>query len=134
MKHLFLLVFISFQLVATAQNIGRELRANNQIGKVLMSDVLGDWYLVDSMDTTDFKISFTNVNNSFVEIDGIKHGVGNYIFNIVKDSIWVNGTAANWPPYYCTLKLTDDNHLEIDFYNHFSVGTTKMIFRRRGKK
>jgi hypothetical protein len=95
--------------------------------RIAVNDIIGDWY---STDSTEMKITFNNINDVFVEIDGIQHGVGKYIFSIVEDSIAVNGTAANWPPYHCTLKLVNPQFLEIGFYYFNSEGTTKTSFSR----
>jgi hypothetical protein len=96
--------------------------------RIAVDDIIGDWY---STDSTAMKITFNNINDVFVEIDGIQHGVGKYIFSIVEDSISVNGTAANWPPYNCTLKLVNPQFLEINFYYFLSEGTTKTSFNRK---
>jgi hypothetical protein len=96
--------------------------------RIAVNDIIGDWYRADS---TASKISFNNINDVFVEIDGIKHGVGKYSFRIVQDSISVHGSAANWPPYDCTLKLVNAQHLEIEFYQFHSAGTTKTSFSRK---
>jgi len=42
-----------------------------------------------------------------------------------------NGTAANWPPYDCTLRLLNNKeNLEIEFYQFFYKETTKIIYKR----
>lgn len=117
-----------FIRVATlAQTSGYDLTAANKDYKISLTDIMGNWYTVDSPVS---KISFININNYFVDIDGIKHGVGNYSFRIYGDSISVNGTAANWPPYDCKLRLLNSKHLEIEFYQFLSTMTTKIIYRR----
>lgn len=121
----FLLMCISLNVAA--QKKGYEIKTTNKAVKILLTDVIGNWYALDAPAS---KISFTNINNFFVNIDGIKHGVGNYSFRIYGDSISVNGTAPNWPPYDCTLSLLKGNLLEIEFYQFLSVGSTKMIYRR----
>ena len=121
----FLLMCISLHVAA--QKKGYEIKTTNKAVKISLSDIIGNWYALDAPSS---KISFTNINNFFVDIDGIKHGVGNYSFRIYGDSISVNGTAPNWPPYDCTLRLLKGNLLEIEFYQFLSVGSTKIIYRR----
>lgn len=111
----------------TAQVIGHEIKAKDKDVKISLTDIIGDWYTDDSL---AYKISFININNYFVDIDGIRHGAGNYSFRIYGDSISVNGTAPNWPPYDCTLKLLNKKCLEIEFYQFFSTETTKVIYRQ----
>jgi hypothetical protein len=122
-----IILLMCLSLNVAAQKKGYEIKKNNKAVKISLTDILGNWYALDSPAS---KISFININNFFVDIDGIKHGVGNYSFRIYGDSISVNGTAANWPPYDCTLKLLKGNFLEIEFYQFLSEGSTKMIYRR----
>lgn len=96
--------------------------------KIALTDILGDWYSIDSLMT---KISFRQVGNSYVEIEGIKHGVGNYGFVVAHDSIDVNGMALNWPPYDCTLYLQGKNVLEISFYQFYTVAKYSVVYKRR---
>lgn len=91
-----------------------------------MHRIVGDWC---SHDSSLVKISFVEINNDLVNIEGIKHGVGNYMFQLTGDSISVNGTAANWPPYDCTLSLINSRELEISFYQRFHTAT-KVIYKR----
>ncbi len=123
----FLLVILMFGQDCRAQSAPLSLKESNKLSRIALKDILGNWYKADS---TKLKISFVKENNSFVSIEGIKHGVGNYSFIIDKDSIFVNGTAINWPPYDCTLHLLDTNHLKIEFYQFFSAGATGLVFRR----
>ncbi|MBK7762509.1 MAG: hypothetical protein IPI46_03950 [Bacteroidetes bacterium] len=100
----------------------------NESTKIALSDILGDWYPIDSLVAP--QITFRQMGNSLVVIDGIKHGVGNYSFIVEGDGISVNGIAANWPPYDCTLRLLNSKDLEIEFYLFLSTKTTKIIYRR----
>lgn len=110
-----------------AQTNGLSIKDENKNLKIAVNDILGNWYATDSSQS---KICFAYDNKYFVYIDGIKHGVGNYMFNIAHDSISVNGMAANWPPYDCTLKMINKNLLQIEFYQFYSKGTTKIIYKR----
>jgi hypothetical protein len=115
------------KLAVVAQTKGYDIIEANKDFKISLTDILGNWHSVDSSST---EISFVNINDYFVDIVGIKHGVGNYSFRVYEDSISVNGTAANWPPYNCSLKLLDGTHLEIEFYQFLSTSTTKTIYQR----
>ena len=118
-------MFISLALIA--QTTGHEIKSTNKDVKISLAEILGDWYTADS---SAYKISFINISNYSVDIKGINHGVGNYSFRVYGDSISVNGTAPNWPPYDCTLRLVNNKHLEIVFYQFFSTEPTKVIYRR----
>jgi hypothetical protein len=123
---LFLITIIVSNAVK-GQIPGYEIREANKNGKIALSDIVGNWY---STDSSHSKIRFVNNNNSFVSIDGIKHGVGDYCFTFYGDSISVNGMAINWPPYDCTLSLVSDNLLKIEFYQFFSKGAQKVFYKR----
>lgn len=131
MKFILRMGIISFMLFpehsVIAQLKGNEVKAANMDFKISLIEIIGDWYTVDS---PLYKISFVKNNNYFVDINGINHGAGNYIFRVLGDSISVNGTAANWPPYDCTLRLLNKNFLEIEFYQYFSTRTTKVRYKR----
>ncbi len=99
-----------------------------QSSKIALTDVLGDWYPKDSLHA---KIRFHQIGTSLVEIDGIRHGVGNYGFVVVGDSMNVNGLAINWPPYDCRLRLISKNTLQIEFYQFFTFGTYSMFYSRK---
>jgi hypothetical protein len=123
----FILIFMFMSYSVGAQTSINNLKEANKDFKILLTDIIGNWYAVDS---TRSKISFVNLNNVIVEIDGLNEGVGNYSFLVDGDSMSVNGTAANWPPYNCTLRLLNSKHLEIEFYQFFSKETSKIIYRR----
>lgn len=110
-----------------AQAIGYKIKNENRNNKIALSDIIGNWYAADS---SGHKISFVNINNYFVTIEGIKDGVGNYHFMIDGDSVSVNGTAPNWPPYDCTLHLTKNNTLRIEFYQYYFTASTTINYRR----
>ena len=126
-KLIFILILIILSQSIIAQSRVDGLRETNKNNKIALKDIVGNWFTADSAHS---KISFINNNNYFISIDGIKHGVGDYIFNLANDSISVNGTAPNWPPYDCTLRLLNSELLEIEFYQYFSTVTTKMIYKR----
>ena len=121
------LLFLFIRLGIVAQTTDFNITTAKKDDKISLSDIIGNWYTVDSSAS---KICFVKINNYSVDIDGIKHGVGNYNFRIYGDSISVNGTAVNWPPYDCTLKLLNSKNLEIEFYTFLSTKTTKIIYRR----
>ena len=121
------LLFLFLRPAIEAQTRGYDITTANKDNKISLTDIIGNWYNVDSSAS---KISFIKINNYFVDIDGIKHGVGNYSFKVYGDSISVNGTAVNWPPYDCTLRLLNSKDLEIEFYKFSSTKTTKIIYRR----
>lgn len=110
-----------------AQTRVYDIKYANKNLKIAVNDIVGNWCTDDSAQSM---ICFINDNSYFVHIDGIQHGVGKYYFNIAKDSISVNGTAANWPPYDCTISLLNNNLLQIEFYQFFSKETTKAIYKR----
>ena len=124
--------FLIVRITAVAQTMGYDVIATNKDIKISLSDIIGNWY---STDSSASKISFINISNYFVDIEGINHGVGgNYSFRVYGDSMSVNGTAPNWPPYNCSLRLLKNNHLEIEFYLFLSTVTTKIIYRRRNNE
>ncbi len=126
-KLIYILFFMFIRLPLAGQTRGYDITTANKGNRISLTEIIGNWYAVDSFGS---KISFVNINNYFVDIEGIKHGVGNYSFRIYGDSISVNGTAANWPPYDCTLRLLNNKNLEIEFYQFLSTETTKIIYRR----
>jgi hypothetical protein len=95
--------------------------------KIAVEDILGNWHSKDSIYPP---ICFMQFGSSFVEIIGLKHGVGNYSFHVYGDSIDVHGLAVNWPPYDCRLKLLNKNVLEIAFYQFHLSGETKVIYTK----
>ncbi|MBL7765455.1 MAG: hypothetical protein JNJ58_05145 [Chitinophagaceae bacterium] len=111
-----------------AQTEVNGLRKAHQQTKIALSDILGKWYTGDSVKS---EIEFVKLGYGYVQIEGIKHGVGNYGFILDRDSLYVNGTAPNWPPYDCTLYLINQNVLEIKFYQFFDKGTINVTYRRR---
>lgn len=128
MNKLYILLFFVFlRLPVAAQTRGFEIIEINKDEKISLTDIIGNWFTIDSSAS---KISLIKINDYLVDIDGIKHGAGNYSFRIYGDSISVNGTAPNWPTYNCTLKIIKGNYLEIEFYQFLSNETTKVIYRR----
>jgi len=121
------LLFWLLSPVIVAQTRQLNLAAADKENKISLIDIIGNWYSVDSSAS---KISFIKISSYFVDIDGIKHGVGNYSFRVYGDSISAKGTAANWPPYDCTIRLLNSKSLEIEFYTFLSTRTTKIIYRR----
>lgn len=124
---------IAFLLIILNSNVagrtgGPDRSEVRDSSKIALSDILGDWYPIDSSAAP--QITFRQIEISLVEIDGIKHGVGNYSFWTEKDSISINGIAMNWPPYDCTLRLLNKNLLEIEFYQFFYTTSSKIIYKR----
>ncbi|MFM7233045.1 MAG: hypothetical protein ACKOZM_00550 [Flavobacteriales bacterium] len=111
----------------TAQKKGHEIIAANKDFKISMHELLGDWFKADS---SAHKIQFTAISEYFVDMHGITHGVGNYSFRVYGDSISVNGSAPNCPPYNCALRLISKDLLEIEFYQFLSTETTKVAYKR----
>jgi len=97
--------------------------------KIALKDIIGNWNWQHS-DSSIQRLSFVNNKNQSVSIPEIRHGAGQYTFFIIKDSVEVNGSAANWPPYYCTIKQLDKNSIELLFYNVQFQGVTVISCRR----
>ena len=111
----------------TAQTNVDTFRVAKKNTKIAINDVIGNWVATDSLKTN---IIFVQEGYD-IHIKGLEHGVGNYSFRIEADSICVNGTAANWPPYYCTLNLLNSNELEINFYQGLSKNIFSVIYIRK---
>lgn len=123
----FLFSFLLLHSLAMAQKNGMAIRDENKNKNISLTDILGSWH---SAENSEFKINFVNVNNYVVSLEGIKHGMGGYSFMITKDSISVNGTAPNWPPFDCTLTLINKNELKLEFYQYHSTQSTSVIYKR----
>lgn len=123
-----ILLLLSTANYCYAQSGADSIRKRNVKTRIALTDLLGDWYVMDSQKT---KISFINLMDVLVEMKGIKHGVGHYSFPIKKDSVEVNGSAANWPPYYCTLSMQDNNTIKILFYDYLYPGNTSISITRK---
>jgi hypothetical protein len=126
-KLIFILFFLALAEPSIAQTVGNGGKETSKYLKIAVNDIVGNWYTIDSAHT---KISFVNSNNRYMYIEGIQHGVGNYGFSVNSDSISVNGMAANWPPYDCTLRLINSKHLEISFSQFFIKESYKVIYKR----
>lgn len=123
-----ILFYLLISLALMAQTKSSIIKETNKDKKISLSDIIGNWYSVDSF---RHRIRFVNLNDNMVEIKGLKHGVGNYLFMVYGDSISVHGTAANWPPYDCTLRLVSSKeNLEIVFYHFSDQETTRVIYKR----
>ncbi len=112
---------------AWTQTTGFEIRAANENRKIAVDALQGNWTAIDYPES---KISFVNVNNFIVSLEGIQHGIGGYSFMMEQDSISVNGSAPNWPPFNCTLTLIAANELKIDFYQYFTTQATSVVYRK----
>ena len=124
---LFILFLCSVHTVGRAQTNIDSLRTANKNVKIAVSDILGDFYAMDSLNT---KISFIADGHGAVYMEGIQPGVGKYNFPQAGDSLYVNGLAVNWPPYYCTLNLMDKHTLEIQFYHFFGNHVQYITFKK----
>lgn len=123
----FLWLFLGCCTKSTAQSNIDSLRTANEFVTIPLDDVLGTWYSSDSVHT---EIQLINEGDRSVHISGIQHGVGSYYFIVENDSINVNGSAANWPPYYCILSLVEKEGLEIIFYQYSYPKTNRVVFVR----
>ena len=96
--------------------------------QVASSEIIGDWYASDSIQS---KISFVRMAETIIYIEGKKGGVGGpYSFRADENGIFVNGTAANWPPYYCRLILHENNSLEIKYWHAVGTESKSIIYKR----
>lgn len=125
--YIFFLLFLSFSAESTAQTNLDSLRRANEFVTIPLDDIVGTWYSSDSVHS---EIHFIKEGDRSVHIGGIEHGVGSYYFTVENDHINVNGSAANWPPYYCILSLVEKETLEIKFYQYFDEKTHDVIFGR----
>ncbi len=105
-----------------------EIWKANENKQIALSEIIGNWYATDSIRS---KISFVRMGKTIVHIEGKKGGVGGpYSFRVDQNGIFVNGSAANWPPFYCTLFLHDHNILEIKFWNYLGPESTSIVYKR----
>lgn len=125
--YLFLLLFVSCCAEGTAQTNLDSLRRANEFVTIPLDDILGTWHSTDSVNA---EIRFIREGERSVYIGGIEHGVGSYYFIVENDHINVNGSAANWPPFYCILSLVEKDTLEIAFYQYSYPKTNRVVFVR----
>lgn len=121
------LLLLTFCSTVSAQKEKSTKKEAEKISKIALTDILGDWY---TSDTIDSKISFIRAGDAEILIEGRREGVSAYRLSVDADSMYVNGSAPNWPPYYCTLLLHDDNLLEIKYFQFSSVEPKSVIYRR----
>ena len=96
--------------------------------RIELKKIIGAWYATDSI---EYAINFISINETIVYIDGIESGVGGpYSFRLDQNGVFVNGSAANWPPYYCTLFLRENNLLEIKYWNFLGPESTSILYKR----
>jgi len=126
-KFITIAIFLLAQ-IAGGQTTEYEIKQINTEAKISLNSIIGNWYTADANAS---RIRFIKINDYFVDIDGIHHGAGgNYSFRLDGDSVSVNGSAPNWPPYDCTLRLINDSLLEIEFYTLLSPSSTKNLYKR----
>jgi hypothetical protein len=118
---------MAFCVKTFGQEAVHEIWDINKNTRIALSDIIGDWY---SSDSTQSKITFAKLGNNDVILEGKRDGIHNYHFILDTDSINVNGVAANWPPYYCTLMLYNNDILEIKYYQFHSSETSIFIYKR----
>lgn len=122
-----LLLLLSLSGLMQAQDNPTSVRQANSKVRISVDDVLGKWY---SSDTINTFIEFVENGDFEVQIEGYRPGVGQYTFVRSNDSISANGTAPNWPPYDCTIRLLDDSTLMVMFYQYHYKTTRNVIFKR----
>lgn len=127
-KIVFIFVIGVMSMNILSAQTSSQFRKNNENIKIAIHDILGTWV---SKDSAKAEIEFVIPYEGHIQIKGIKHGVGDYYFLCSKDSLNVNGTAPNWPPYDCTLNLTTKDTLEIYFYQFFYTGYTTAVYTRK---
>jgi hypothetical protein len=123
---LFILSFLIFNTDTFAQCNIDSLRKANINTKIALQSLVGVWYTNDSLRN---KITFADQGYQ-VCIQPVLAGVSNYVFQKDKDSVSVNGTASNWPPYNCILILKDSKTLEIKFFQYFYNEPYNVFFKR----
>ena len=123
---LFILSFLIFNADILAQHNIDSLRKANINTKIALQSLIGVWHTDDSLKN---KITFADQGYQ-VCIQPRLSGVSNYFFLKHEDSVSVNGTAPNWPPYDCILNLKDSKTLEIKFFQYFYTETYDVLFIR----
>jgi hypothetical protein len=121
---------LALSLHAHGQNDAMHIREENEYTRIALTDILGEW-VWEHTDSTRHTLSFVNQADYCVIIPEIKHGVGPYSFLIEQDSMHVNGSAANWPPYYCTVRMVNKQTIELLFYTFLYPGHTTTVCRRK---
>lgn len=127
MKFHFAIILLICVANAFGQETVQELPETNKNNRIALSDIIGDWYLCDSINS---KITFINRGNVDVILEGKSNSANDYCFKLDGDSIDVKGIAANWPPYYCTLLLYDHYILEIKVYQSHTLDTATYRYKK----
>ena len=123
---LVILSFLIFNSNIHAQHNIDSLKQANIKTKIPLQSLIGIWHTDDSLIN---EITFVDQGYQ-VCIQPRLSGVSNYVFQKQKDSVSVNGTAPNWPPYDCILNLKDSKTLEIKFFQYFYTETYNVLFKR----
>lgn len=130
-KLCFAIVLTTFCFRGHAQREPYAYREANKNSKIALAELLGDWYTSDSTRST---ITFVLNVNLDVSLEGKRDGVNDYRFALYKDSVFVNGLAPNWPPYYCTLFLKSEAVLEVLYYQFLSQTIDRIIYKRESSE
>ena len=124
----FILILLAFNTKVFGQVDTYELWKTYENTQIASSEIIGDWYASDSIQS---KISFVRMAETNIYIEGKKGGVGGpYSFRVDKNGVFVNGSSANWPPYYCTLIPQENNTLEIRYWNFVTPESERIIYKR----
>ena len=124
----FIAMLITFNTNVFCQVGTYKIWKANENKQIALNEIIGDWYTSDSIQS---KISFVKMGKNIVYIEGKKGGVGSpYSFRVDQKGIFVNGSAANWPPFYCTLVLLDKNLLEIKYWTFSAPKSTSIVYKR----
>jgi hypothetical protein len=63
------------RLPLAGQTRGYDITTANKGNRISLTEIIGNWYAVDSFGS---KISFVNINNYFVDIEGNRVTQGNF--------------------------------------------------------
>lgn len=126
-----LLLLLVANVCLFAQSKVNSLRKES--GKVALAALLGNWY---SNGDSSAKIEFVTESDYYIIIKPKTLGVSNYSFRRYGDSLMLKGTAANWPPYDCTVKFIDKNTIEICYYQFFYKESelNTVLYKRKQNK
>jgi hypothetical protein len=129
MKNVFALLFMLFLLnTAAGQSVADSIRQANADVKIALHHILGTWKAENAL--ADQTIRFVQEGSASVVIPEIKPGVDHYHFRVEGDSVRVNGYAAHWPPFYCTLLLENPNQLRMLFYTLQSPSVSSAVYQK----
>jgi hypothetical protein len=93
--------------------------------KIALHGIVGFW---TSKDTLQRQIEFVQQGMDVI-IKPQEH-LNYFRFRVEGDSVYVNGSAANWPPYYCILNLKDEKTMEIHYLHQNFTQFNDITFSR----